>query len=841
MKKIKLKNIIVILLLICSTVWADHSIIYLSPQPGAQWVSVQSAILIRLSDNKNACINPSQIEIEVIGEKSGYHQGSMALSLDRSTYFFKPDHPFNTNERVNVKLAIPSFRTKNVIEYQFSTSPIAKQDLNVLKQLEHMDMPSKEVEPNQQRTTAVINGVSVPSDFTGISTNMMGETAPGKLFLATAGAAPYLLILENDGTPYFYQRLSDYSRDFKVQPTGVLTRRERGDVFGYVVMDSTFEIIDTLLCGNGYGTDQHGAQILSNGNFLLIGVELIDVDMSQLVEGGSPDARVIGNNVVEHDSDGNVIFEWRSWDHFNILDAEHINFRDLLIDYVHMNSIAVDYDSNLVISSRHLSEVTKINRTTGEIMWRLGGKHNQFEWVNDLDSISYQHDVRPVPGMDNHYTIFDNGNHKSPQYSRAVEFLIDTTSMTATKVWEYRHSPDRYAYAMGNVQRLPNGNTPINWSGNPDPVGTEVTADGEEIYELRFTNGAGSYRTFRFDWSGRSKRPYLLLEKFEDRVTLIFNKFGDPNVSEYVIYAGLDPNPETPIDSTADTWIDLQEFKYNERYYFRVTALDSAGHQSEFSNEVSTIINFVPPGENMILNGDFEDGDLFWDLVVSDEASATGIVEDEMYHVIIDTSGTSESDIYLRQGELSLQEGKYYLLEFDAFALSPRIIEVKVEKASEPFDNYSQIGFAFIQTSPDSFSYPFQMTFPTDPDAQLVFNCGNEDADVFFDNISLKEDLSASINEEAFAIPRRYRLSQNYPNPFNPKTMINYELPITNYVEINIYNLIGQKIATLVSEKQKAGKYQVEWDASRFASGIYYYQLSTSSGFIQTRKMILLK
>ena len=88
------------------------------------------------------------------------------------------------------------------------------------------------------------------------------------------------------------------------------------------------------------------------------------------------------------------------------------------IDYVHINSIAIDYDSNIVISSRHLNELTKINRKTGAVMWRLGGAHNQFIFLNDSYGLSYQHDARPVPGKPDQYTVFDDGNFHSPAFSR---------------------------------------------------------------------------------------------------------------------------------------------------------------------------------------------------------------------------------------------------------------------------------------------------------------------------------------------------------------------------------------------------------------------------------------
>jgi hypothetical protein len=93
----------------------------------------------------------------------------------------------------------------------------------------------------------------------------------------------------------------------------------------------------------------------------------------------------------------------------------------------------------------------------------------------------------------------------------------------------------------------------------------------------------------------------------------------------------------------------------------------------------------------------------------------------------------------------------------------------------------------------------------------------------------------------------QYALFQNHPNPFNPKTIINYELRITNDVNLSIYNLRGQEVVTLVSEKQKAGNHHVEWNASGFASGIYFYIFKVgdparrTGEFRDVKKMILIK
>jgi len=85
-----------------------------------------------------------------------------------------------------------------------------------------------------------------------------------------------------------------------------------------------------------------------------------------------------------------------------------------------------------------------------------------------------------------------------------------------------------------------------------------------------------------------------------------------------------------------------------------------------------------------------------------------------------------------------------------------------------------------------------------------------------------------------------FKLGKAYPNPFNPKTIINYELPITNYVELSIYNIRGQILVTLVSEKQEAGFYKIEWNASGYASGVYYYHLKAGS-FQAVEKVIFMK
>ncbi len=89
-------------------------------------------------------------------------------------------------------------------------------------------------------------------------------------------------------------------------------------------------------------------------------------------------------------------------------------------------------------------------------------------------------------------------------------------------------------------------------------------------------------------------------------------------------------------------------------------------------------------------------------------------------------------------------------------------------------------------------------------------------------------------------VARAYTLDQNYPNPFNPSTTIRYSIPNDGYVTLKVFNVLGQEIQTLVSQKQKTGNYSVVFDASRLASGIYFYQINAGT-FVSTKKLVLLK
>ena len=244
---------------------------------------------------------------------------------------------------------------------------------------------------------------------------------------------------------------------------------------------------------------------------------------------------------------------------------------------------------------------------------------------------------------------------------------------------------------MGNVQRLPNGNTFIDWADAPLPKASEVTPAGDLVYEANFEKSAYVYRSFRFDWESVVKIPYLIVESYTNRVSLIFNKFGDRTVKKYIIYGGLSPHPHSPLDSTSNTWIDLTNLTGNKYYYFRITARDSNGVESQFSNEENTLVHMVKPGDNLVLNGDFSTNITNWQFYTANGANATNrfMVPGEI-GIFIKNGGTQRSNVQVYQTGIPLENGKSYFFEFDAHATKSCIIAADVEQSSGSYTNYSR-------------------------------------------------------------------------------------------------------------------------------------------------------
>jgi len=476
-------------------------LMYVSPLPGSRFILPATTLILRGDRDVSPAVAANTL-LGISGSVTGSHAWKTSVSDDSRTMVFTPMAPFAPGEDVTAAIdTTVVFRAGGSDRISFSIAsriPDFRGMKNALRAVEFPPSVSVRQQLRDNAPAAVTGGtVELPN----ISVTYSTATAPGYLFLSnllwSQPSTPSLLILKNDGTPVFARNLPANGYDFKPQPDGTLTYYD--DASGeFIVLDSSCTDIDTIGSGNGYLTDPHDLRILPNGHALLLGVDNEVVDMSQQIAGGSSAATVVGYVIQELDLQRNAVFQWRSWDHYNITDAQHIDLTAVWIDYVHGNSLDVDTDGNILFSSRHLNEVTKIDRQTGDIIWRLGGAHNQFTFINDSIGFSYQHAVRRIANGD--ITLFDNGDFHVPAFSRAVEYRLDEVNKTATLVWQYRETPDIEGFAMGYVQRMENGNTLIGW-GAGNPTVTEVGPGGNKLYEMSFDPGIYSYRAYRYDWT----------------------------------------------------------------------------------------------------------------------------------------------------------------------------------------------------------------------------------------------------------------------------------------------------------------------------------------------------
>lgn len=329
--------------------------------------------------------------------------------------------------------------------------------------------------------------------------------ASGYFFLASKGLRPdgisqYLAIVDNYGVPVFFRQMEKSSGSMRLLPDGrivYLTGKPRVMYF----MNEMLEVTDTLTT-LGYKIDGHDwAYDYNDGHMVLMGRAQHTVDMSQIVEGGDTAATILDAIIQEFDADHNLIFTWNSADHFEITDANenspYIDFTEEEIDPVHINSVAIDSDTSILISCRHMDEITKIDRRSGDIIWRLGGKMNQFTFINDTIGFSHQHSISRLEN--GHIILFDNGNMHDSLYSTSVEYKLDEVNMKATLVHRFIRNLGTYSNHGGCTQREEHGNTIIGWGGYY-PSFSEFHPDGSLALDVDFTEHSFSPRIEKFMW-----------------------------------------------------------------------------------------------------------------------------------------------------------------------------------------------------------------------------------------------------------------------------------------------------------------------------------------------------
>ena len=389
------------------------------------------------------------------------------------------------------------------------------------------------------------------------------------------------VIADNEGLPVWEHPLADLvTTNFAVQSyrgRRVLTWwdgvvRHGHGVGAYTIAREDYTPLMHVQAGNGLHGDLHEFLITERGTVLLTAYRILDYDLSSV--GASANGTIQDAIFQELDlASGRVLLEWHSLDHIPLNESYYPVYEPW--DYVHLNSIDVDRDGNLLVNSRNTHTVYKVDRRSGEIIWRLGGKRSDFA-IGSGASFAWQHDVRRQP--DGTLTVFDNeGPPNGAAQSRALILDVDERARKATLLNEYKHPSPLLATSQGSVQILPNGNVFVGWGA--EPYVSEFSRSGELLFDAQLGKDYLSYRAFRLHWTGHGEgRPAVAAARDGERTMVWASWNGDTRTRLWLVMAGGRRGALSPLSATQRSGFETAISVRGRPRRLAVRALDYAGN-----------------------------------------------------------------------------------------------------------------------------------------------------------------------------------------------------------------------------------------------------------------------
>jgi hypothetical protein len=419
-------------------------------------------------------------------------------------------------------------------------------------------------------------------------------TAPGFTFIAPKknGASPEEQvgpeIVDDRGRPVWFYPLpaGDQATDFRVQRyrgRPVLTWWQgptRGGVghaegVDYIV-DQSYHVIATVEAGNDLGADLHEFLITPQATALIVIYHQLAQDLSAV--GGSAQGQAIEGIVQEIDiATQRVLFEWHSLDHVGIDESRSPAPTDpaTAYDYFHINAVNLDHDGNLLISARNTSAVYKVDRRTGRVIFRLGGKQSDYALGAGV-AFAWQHNA--IADGFNTIRIFDNESSPEVDPPSKVKWIRrDDLHGTASLVRSIVHPAGLTAGSQGNAQALANGDTFVGFGA----LGrfSEFNARGELLFDAGLPAGYDTYRAYRETWIGLpDTKPTLSVQRLEDgtaTVHAIWN--GATEVARWYVWGGSQIAALRPIGTAAWNGLDTSIALQGASQYVAVVAVDAVG------------------------------------------------------------------------------------------------------------------------------------------------------------------------------------------------------------------------------------------------------------------------
>lgn len=462
-------------------------------------------------------------DVVVTGSRSGRHPGRWVPHPDGNGAAFVPDDPFTPGERVTVDAG-----------RSIAGSDGERTSFGIARALTGPRPPFDTAKPATDRH---VQRFSSRPDLRPPAVDVRvasASAAPGKVFVAPKRGATQVgpMILDERGELVWFRPLEgdEQAFDFRAQHyrgEPVLTWWQgrmatyRGAGVGRIV-DRSYRPVATVRAGNGYDFDAHDFELTPDGTALIISYVPVPWDLSKL--GGRRDAIVEDNVVQEIDvATGAVLFEWHALGTIRLDESFRAapQKRGQMHDPFHLNSVSLDADGNILVSARHTNAVYKIDRRTGALIWRLGGKRSTFA-MGPGASFALQHDARRA--ADGTITLFDNVAEDLPargRRSRGLALRLDPRERTASVARWWEHPDALLSPTQGSMQGLEGGGAFVGWGGS-QPVFSEFSADGRTVFDARFTaKGVESYRAYRAPWSGAGEgRPAAVARTDGRRVTV---------------------------------------------------------------------------------------------------------------------------------------------------------------------------------------------------------------------------------------------------------------------------------------------------------------------------------
>ncbi len=440
--------------------------------------------------------------VSVVGSRSGSHSGALRSYGSAPGASFVLARGFVEGERVTATALVgrrghearvdTTFYIARLVSYPLPagrTPPPAKAGAN------QAFVTQPKLQPPTVRITA-----SSPA------------TAPGDIFLTTNSGRGQngALIINGAGQLVWFKPAATGNAVTDLQVTSyegkpVLAYWEGhidlGVGFGSdTLLGSDYKPVASIHAGNGYYADLHELQLTPQGSAYLSAYTLVRADLRSV--GGSKDGALQDPVVQIVDvKTGLVMFEWHTYGHVALEDsyANPPTDPNRPWDFFHLNSIDPDPwgDGNFLISSRNTWAVYEVNRQSGAVEWRLGGKKPSFRMGSGTGT-AYQHDARWQP--DHTLTIFDNGAvPKAHSYSRAIHEQIDFKHRTVNLISRAVRAPPVLSGSQGNDQVLANGDSFVGWGESP--YFTEFNAAGQIVFDAHLPAPAQVYRSYRFEWN----------------------------------------------------------------------------------------------------------------------------------------------------------------------------------------------------------------------------------------------------------------------------------------------------------------------------------------------------